>query len=321
MEKTALPIGDNEHKVAAWGITGPDSKKHEPIWIPRGNPGDEHVQFELLFSGICHSDLSIAGMQMFGAPKFPAVTGHELFGRVTVVGSKVSKVKVGDFVAVGCMVDSCLSCSQCTAGDEQYCLKGNTNTYQSQRKHGRVPGNQELTTFGGYSAENVVHEHFVVKVPETIPQEVVGPIMCAGITLYDPLKHWGALGEKKINVGIVGVGGLGTMGIKLAKAMGNNVVAISTSASKEEVAKTKGATGFVCSKSEESIKAHAGTLDLILNTVSNHHDLSPYMQLLAKNGTIVQLGIITEKMTFNQVPLFANRHSIAGSMIGGLKNS
>jgi len=200
-------------------------------------------------------------------------------------------------------------------------LNGNSNTYQGNRKHGRVPGNPELTTYGGYSAYNTVHEHFILKVPEGIPHEKVGPILCAGITLYDPLKHWGADGEKKLNIGVIGVGGLGTMGIKFAAAMGNNVVAISTNPDKEGLAREKGATGFCCSTNPESMKAYTRSLDLILNTVSVHHDLQNYMQLLAKNGTIVQMGIIPEPMSFKQVPLFANRHSIAGSMIGGIKNT
>jgi uncharacterized zinc-type alcohol dehydrogenase-like protein len=305
MEPNNIPIGDDEEKVVAWGLESADGK-HKPVWIPRGKVGDEHVKFDLLYCGVCHSDVHI-GENIFGGCSYPCVTGHELFGRVTEVGSKVTKVQVGDYVGVGCMVDSCLSCSQCENGDEQYCLKGNTNTYQSTRKHGRVPGNQSLTTYGGYSASNTVHEHFIIKVPEGIPHEKVGPILCAGITLYDPLKYWGAAGEKKLNIGVIGIGGLGTMGIKFAAAMGNNVVAISTSASKEALAREKGATGFICSTDPESMAAHARSLDLILNTVSFHHDLNPYMGLLAKNGTIVMMGIIAKPMQFNQVPLFVNR--------------
>lgn len=188
------------------------------------------------------------------------------------------------------MVDSCLDCKACGKGDEQYCHKGMTGTYNGARTHGRVPGNQELWTFGGYTAANVVHEHFILKVPDGIPHEAVGPIMCAGITMYSPLKHWGAFKGEKMTIGVVGVGGLGTMGIKLAAAAGHDVIAISTSTKKEEIAKKKGATGFVVSKDPESIKAHAKSCDLILNTVSANHDLNTYVPLLANSGTIVQIG-------------------------------
>ena len=185
------------------------------------------------------------------------------------------------------MVDSCLDCSQCKNGDEQYCLKGRTGTYNAARTHGRVPGNQELKTFGGYSGSHVANQHFVIKIPDGIPIEAAAPILCAGITMYDPLRHWGATAGKKMTIGVVGIGGLGTMGIKLSKALGHDVVAISTSANKEALAKEKGATHFCVSKDPESIKAHAGLCDLILNTVGADHDVNTYFPLLNKSATIV----------------------------------
>lgn len=196
-----------------------------------------------------------------------------------------------------------------------------TGTYGGDRKHKRVPGNQELKTFGGYSQFNVVHQHFVCRVPEGIPQETVGPILCAGITMYSPLKHWGAMDGKKMKIGIIGVGGLGTMGIKIAAALGHDVVAISTSPKKEEIAKKKGATHFCVSTDPESVKANANSCDLILNTVSANHDLNVYIPLLVKNGTLVQLGAALAPHPVCQVPLMMERKSIAGSIIGGIADT
>jgi len=226
---------------------------------------------------------------------YPIVPGHELCGTVTEVGPKVTKVKVGDNVGVGCIVDSCLECVTCDAGHEQYCEKGgNTHTYNATKTYGHISGNQEVQTFGGYSGSNVVHEHFIIKVPDGLPLEKVGPIMCAGITLFDPLVHWGAYNSgKTMSIGIVGIGGLGTMGIKLAKAMGHRVVAISNSPNKAQLAADKGADAFVVATDPESMKAEEGKLDLILNTASAGHQLQLYIPLLRANATLVQLGLIT----------------------------
>lgn len=239
-------------------------------------------------------------------------------GKVVEVGSKVTKVKVGDNVGVGCFIDACLDCPRCKEGDEQYCDKGMTGTYGGDKKHGRVGGNQETKTCGGYSASNVVHEHFVCKIPDGIPPECAAPILCAGITMYDPLRHWGATAGKKMTIGIIGVGGLGTMGIKISKALGHDVYAISTSAHKEGLAKEKGATNFVVSTDPKSMQENARKCDLILNTVSANHDLNVYMPLLAKSGTLVQLGLVTTPHPVNQLPLMFNRQGIAGSLIGGI---
>ena len=287
------------------------------MWINRGVCGDDHVKLELLYSGICHTDCHI-GKNHLGNTRYPCVPGHELIGRVTEVGKNVTKFKVGDNVGVGCMVDTCLECPQCLQGDEQYCHKGKCGTYNGNRKYGRVPGNQDLPTYGGYTASNVVHQHFVFSIPDSIPLELAAPILCAGITMYDPLKQWGATKGHKMVIGIVGIGGLGTMGIKIAKALGHDVVAISTSAAKKEMATAKGATHFVVSTDPESVKAHAGMCNLVLNTISADHDVNTYMPLLAKGGVMCELGLSMKPHTISQLPLIFNRTAITGSNIGGV---
>jgi len=235
------------------------------------------------------------------------------------VGPKVTKFKVGEYCAVGCMVDSCLDCHYCKDGDEQYCSKGMTGTYGGNKKHGRATGNTDLETHGGYSGSHTVHEQFVLRIPEGMDITRTAPILCAGITMYDPLRHWGYTTGPKRTVGIVGVGGLGTMGIKLAKALGHRVVAISTSANKEKIAKEKGADIFVVSSDPESVKANAGSCDLILNTVSANHDLNSYLPLVATNGTLVQLGGVGCAHPVQNFALMMQRKNIAGSLIGGIK--
>jgi uncharacterized zinc-type alcohol dehydrogenase-like protein len=309
-----LPIGADEKKCVAWSMTK-QGNKFEPIWIPRGNCGDDHVKLETLFSGICHTDCHF-GSNFTGTVPFPLVPGHEILGRVTELGKNVTKFKVGDLVGVGCTVDSCMKCNECLDGGEQYCNDGRTSTYAGTRNLGHIPGNKDLPTYGGYSEFNVVHEHFVFAVPEDIPLEAAGPILCAGVTMYDPLRHWGATTGKKMTIGIVGIGGLGTMGIKLAKALGHDVIAISTSVSKEALAKEKGATHFCVSKDPESIKTFKGKCNLILNTAGNH-DVNVYMPLLAKSGTMIQIGVNMTPITTPQMPMVFNRLSIAGSFIGG----
>jgi uncharacterized zinc-type alcohol dehydrogenase-like protein len=214
------------------------------------------------------------------------VPGHELLGEVTEIGEGVTKFKVGDKVGVGCMVDSCLDCDQCKEDSENYC-DTMTETYGHAKKNSRVLGNKDMKTWGGYSGSNVVHEHFCCRIPEGLPLEKAAPILCAGVTMYDPLSHWGFANGVSRTVGIIGIGGLGTMGIKIAKAMGHTVIAISTTAAKKELAESKGATGFVASKDPESIKAQAGKCNIILNTVAANHDINTYMPLLAKGGVIV----------------------------------
>ena len=243
----------------------------------------------MLYAGICHTDVH-AVKNDFGGAVFPFVPGHELLGEVTEIGNEVTRFKVGDKVGVGCLVDSCLECEQCKDDHENYCDNQMTGTYNGQKRHGRVLGNPASRTWGGYSGSNVVHEHFVNKIPEGLPLDKAAPIMCAGITMYDPLRHWGFTEKQNQVVGIVGIGGLGTMGIKIAKALGHQVVAISTSANKEALAKEKGADHFVVSTDPESIKALKVKCHIILNVVSANHDLNTYLPLLNKSGVMVQMG-------------------------------
>jgi len=312
----------DEYNEVAWGITeyAGQNSKHVPIWIPRPKVTDFTVKYELLYSGICHSDCHTGTNDWFSCC-YPCVLGHEHAGVVTEVGSKVTKVEVGDRVGVGCFIDACLECKMCKRGDEQYCQKGMTGTFNGSKNHGRVAGNQELKTFGGYSASNVVHEYFVMKIPDAIPFEKAPPLFCAAITLYDPLKHWGATqvdGEKMV-IGVVGVGGLGTMGIKIAKALGHTVVAVSRSMDKEKITKEKGADYYVASSVPDAIKECPVKCDLILNTVGAQHDLNTYLPLLAQDGTIVQLGGNVYSHTVSQMPLMFKRQKIGGSLIGGIK--
>jgi uncharacterized zinc-type alcohol dehydrogenase-like protein len=261
---------------------------------------------------------------------YPCVPGHELCGIVTEVGPDVTKVKVGDRVGVGCIVDACLDCDMCRDGHEMLCENGgSTHTYNSMKgkyeesgKCSHQIGNKEVQNFGGYSGSNVVHEHFIIKIPDAVPLEKAGPIMCAGITMFEPLCYHGfqdaGLAGKKKTVGIIGLGGLGTMGVKLAKAMGHDVMVISTSASKEALAKEKGADHFVISTDADSMKAGANKCDIILNTISANHEAMTYMPLLRSCGTLVQLGLVTKPHTISQLPLMFQRKSICGSLIGGI---
>jgi alcohol dehydrogenase (NADP+) len=255
--KTTIPAPlDDEYREVAWAIPEYSANpKFEPTWINRPNPQDFDVKFEMLYCGICHSDCHI-GLNHMAAWRpchYPFVGGHELLGRVVEVGSKVTKVKVGEAVGVGCFVDACLDCENCEAGNENYCAKGLTPTYNGDRAHGRYNGNPASKTWGGYSGSNVVNENFILKIPDSLPLEFSAPIMCAGITMYSPLRDHGATAGKKMTIGVIGVGGLGTMGIKLAAALGHDVVAISTSPSKEEAARKKGATHYVVSTDPESV--------------------------------------------------------------------
>lgn len=310
---------ENEYKEVAWGMPK-QGEKFAPMWINRHNIAVKDVKFDVLYCGICHSDC-LLGQNPIGTTSFPFVPGHEFIGRVTEVGSEVTKFKAGDLVGVGCYVDSCNECASCEEGEENYCEKGNVLSINAEKKYKRVGGNPATRTQGGYSGSHVVNEHFAIKFPENVDLERAAPIMCGGITMFDPLKHWGYLNsEKKKTVGVVGIGGLGTFGIKLAAAMGHTVVAVSTTAKKEQMAKDKGAHHFVVSTDPESIKSMAGKVDLILNTVSADHDLNVYLPLLAKNGTIVQIGVALKPHPIMQFVLMRGRKSISGSGVGGVGN-
>jgi len=302
------------YSTVAWAKTSAKSK-FKKIEISRNVAGENDVTFSLKYCGICHTDVNVASNDT-GATHYPCVPGHELAGIVTKVGSKVTKFKVGDRVGVGYTVDSCMNCDGCRDGEEQFCAKGMTATCDGELKHGNLKTNKGWT-FGGYSGSHTVNERYVVKIPDGFPLEAAGPVFCAGVTMYSPLVHWKAV-NGGMNVGIVGIGGLGQMGVRIAKAMGNSVTAISTSPNKEAAAKEIGADNFVVSTNPESIKAASGSLDLIINTVSANHDINTYLPLLAPNGVIVQIGLAFAPHTVNQILLQLRKISIAGSLVGGL---
>jgi len=270
----------------------------------------EDVEIEILYCGVCHSDLHQARNEWHNTV-FPVVPGHEIVGKVTKVGDKVSKFKVGDTVGVGCMVDSCGHCGSCDEGHEQYCENGFVGTYNGEEQH--IGG----MTYGGYSNNIVVKESFVLKVSESLDLAGVAPLLCAGITTYSPLRHWGV--KKGHKVGIVGLGGLGHMGVKLASAMGAEVVLFTTSPGKVDDAKRLGADQVVISKDEDQMKEHLNSFDFILNTVAAPHDLDAYVTLLKRDGTMTLVGVPADShpspAVFN---LIFKRRSIAGSLIGGI---
>lgn len=279
--------------------------------IERREVGSSDVQMEILYCGVCHSDLHTVRGEWAGVV-FPVVPGHEIVGKVTKVGSGVKGFKVGEHVAVGCMVDSCKSCGSCNQGLEQYCEKGMVLTYNSPDAH--MPGKM---TYGGYSKSVVVHERFVVHVPKGLDLAGAAPLLCAGITTYSPLRHWGAGKGKK--VGIVGLGGLGHMGVKFAHAFGAETVLFTTSPSKIEDGKRLGADEVVVSKNESEMQKHAGSFDFILNTVAAAHNLDAFTSLLRRDGTMCLVGAPSSPHPSPSVwNLLMKRASIAGSAIGGM---
>jgi alcohol dehydrogenase (NADP+) len=282
-----------------------------PFTIDRRAAGPKDVVIDILYCGVCHSDLHTARSEWPGT-RYPCVPGHEIVGRVTAVGGEVAKCAVGDIVAVGCMVDSCRSCDTCQDGLEQYCEHGFVATY-----NGHVFGQGE-NTYGGYSASIVVDEHFVLTVGHDEKDlAAVAPLLCAGITTWSPLRQWNVGPGKK--VGIVGIGGLGHMGIKLAHALGAHVVAFTTSASKIGDAKTLGADEVVISKDPQAMAAHAHSFDFILNTVAAPHDLDAYVALLKRDGTMTLVGVPpTPHPSPSVANLIFGRRRIAGSLIGGI---
>jgi uncharacterized zinc-type alcohol dehydrogenase-like protein len=278
--------------------------------LTRREPGPLDVQIEILYCGVCHSDLHQARND-WGNSLYPMVPGHEIVGRVLKVGGQVSKFRVGDYAAVGCMVDSCRACASCAEGLEQYCEQGATLTY-----NGTERGGTELT-FGGYSEQIVVSERFVVRVPETLNLAAVAPLLCAGITTYSPLKHWRVGPGQK--VGIIGLGGLGHMGVKFAHALGAHVVMITTSASKSADARRLGADEVLLSSDAASMAAHARSFDFLLNTVPVGHDLNPYCALLKRDATMTLVGAITAlEPALAGYSIIGGRRRIAGSAIGGM---
>lgn len=287
-----------------------------PFTIDRREPGPQDIQIEILFCGVCHSDIHTARNEWKGTA-YPVVPGHEIVGRITKVGKDVKDFKVGELAAIGCLVDSCRSCSSCKANLEQYCENGMTLTYNSPDKH-----NGQFT-YGGYSDQIVVDEKFVLHVPKEFKEKDlpgVAPLLCAGITTYSPLRHWKI--EKGSKVGVVGLGGLGHMAIKLAHAMGAHVVLFTTSPGKTEDAKKLGADEVVISKNPEDMKKFLNTFDFILNTVAASHNLDVYLELLKLDGTMCLVGAPEHPHSSpNIMNLIFKRRSIGGSLIGGIKET
>ncbi len=283
-----------------------------PLNIERRELLATDVAIKILYCGVCHSDIHTARSE-WGPARYPVVPGHEIIGKVTAVGSEVTRFKQGDLVGVGCMVDSCQDCESCQEGLEQYCENGATFTYGSPDK---ISGGH---TFGGYSEKIVVDESFVLRIPDNLDLSKAAPLLCAGITTWSPLRHWNIKAGDK--VGVIGLGGLGHMGIKFAHAMGAHVVMITTSPEKGEDAKLLGADEVLISKDTESMKAHANSFDFLLNTIPVGHDVDPYVNLLKRDATMVLVGAIEPLTRVNSAMLVRLRKNIAGSMIGGIKET
>ena len=276
--------------------------------IERRDVGPHDVAMAIKFAGICHSDIHTVRGE-WGAPTYPVVPGHEIAGVVTEVGSAVTKYAVGDRVGVGCFVDSCRECSSCLAGREQYCKRGMVGTYNAVGRDG-------LQTQGGYSGAVVVDENYVLRIPDALPLDAAAPLLCAGITLYSPLRHWKAGPGKRIAV--IGLGGLGHMGVKLGAAMGAEVSVLSQSLKKMEDGLRLGASHYYATNDPGTFSKLEGSFDVILNTVSANLDLASYLQLLDVDGTLVELGLPEHPMTVPAMPLVNMRRSLAASMIGGI---
>lgn len=283
-----------------------------PLSIPRRDPNEHDVQIDILFCGVCHSDIHHVRDEFGSAMPtiYPIVPGHEIVGRVISVGTAVTKHKAGDIVAVGCLVDADPTCPHCKANREQY-SPTKVLTYNSPDNHGTAPA-----TYGGYAESIVVDEHFVLQVPEKLDLAGVAPLVCAGITAYSPIRRWGVKAGQK--VGIVGLGGLGHMGVKFARALGAHVVLFTTSPSKKEDALRVGAHEVVVSRNPEEMQAHTGTFDFILDTVSAPHDLNVYLNLLHPEGNLTLVGASADKIDVSAYSLIFGGRSLSGSLIGGI---
>jgi uncharacterized zinc-type alcohol dehydrogenase-like protein len=283
-----------------------------PFKIKRRDPGPHDIQIDILFCGVCHSDLHTVRNEWTNSV-YPVVPGHEIIGRVTKAGAQVRNFKEGDLAAVGCMVDSCRKCESCREGLEQYCEVGFTGTYNAEDKH--LGG----MTFGGYSKTIVVNDAFVLQVPKNLELSGVAPLLCAGITTYSPLHHWKV--GKGQKVGIVGLGGLGHMGVKLAHALGAEVVLFTTSPGKKDDARRLGADEVVVSKNQAEMDKHLNSFHFILDTVSAPHDLNAYLNLLRRDGTLTLVGAPEKDPSITVFNLIMKRRQLAGSLIGGIKET
>ena len=298
------------YNAKAYAAASPTSPLASTI-IPRRDPTERDVQLQILFCGICHSDLHSVRNEWseFMATTYPIVPGHEIVGRVTKVGSAVTKYKVGDLAAVGCLVDSDQTCEHCQAGLEQFC-PNRVLTFSGPDKHlGGV-------TYGGYSDSVVVDERFVLRVPSNLDPAAAAPLLCAGITTYSPLRTWGVTKGKK--VGVIGLGGLGHMGVKFAHAFGAHVIVFTTSPGKKEDALRLGADEVVVSRHSDEMQKHAGSFDFILDTVSADHDVNAYLSLLRVGGNLTLVGAPPKPLQVAAFSLIANNTNLSGSSIGGL---
>ncbi len=283
-----------------------------PWNFQRREVGPHDVQIEILYCGVCHSDIHQVRDE-WGGSVYPMVPGHEIVGRIVKTGDHVTKFKVGDLAGIGCFVDSCRECNPCQAGEEQYCEKGNASTYNGTEMDRKTP------TYGGYSTQIVTDEKYTLKISDKLPLEGVAPLLCAGITTYSPLRHWKV--GKGHKVGVLGLGGLGHMAVKLANSMGAEVTMLSTSPSKEADAKKLGAHHFALIKDKEQMKSLRNTFDFIINTVSAPHDYNQFLRLLTLNGVMICLGIPPEPSAVPAFNLIMGRRSIAGSLIGGIRET
>ncbi|HJW19285.1 MAG TPA: NAD(P)-dependent alcohol dehydrogenase [Candidatus Nitrosotalea sp.] len=282
-----------------------------PYSFERREPGDNDVVVNIQYCGICHTDIHQVADE-WGGSIFPMVPGHEITGIVSKIGPKVSRYKIGDKVGVGCFVNSCRKCDACKKNLEQYCTDGMVTTYNGTEKDGTV-------TFGGYSTSIVVDENYVLRIPDSLPLDRAAPLLCAGITLYSPLMHWKAGPGKK--VAVIGLGGIGHMGVKIAHALGADVTVLSQSLRKQEDAKKLGADHFYATSDPETFEKLKGHFDLIINTVSADLDWNAYLELLALDGSMVVVGIPEKQTSVGAFPLVAGRRSLAGSLIGGIKET
>lgn len=280
----------------------------EPIVIERREPGPEDVLVELSYCGICHTDLILANNEN-GHAMYPVVPGHEMVGRIAQMGSDVTGLAIGELVGIGCIADSCRQCNPCEAGDEHYCEQGFSMTFNSQDRAGEK-------TFGGYSTHYTVHNHYVVKIPEGLDEAAAAPLLCGGITVYTPLLRFGAGPGKK--VGVLGLGGLGHLAIKMSKALGAETVMLTSSPSKVGDAQKLGADDVALTSDAESLKAHMGSFDLIINTISGPHDADSFLPLLAREGNLCFVGAPGAPVSFNIPNLIMGDKQLSGSLIGGI---
>ncbi|SFN32214.1 NAD(P)-dependent alcohol dehydrogenase [Dokdonella immobilis] len=283
-----------------------------PWTIERRAPKPHDVQIDIRYCGVCHSDIHQARAE-WGGGIFPMVPGHEIVGEVSAVGDAVTKYKVGDTVGVGCFVDSCRECASCREGEEQYCQKGMTGTYNSFERGTRTP------THGGYSTRIVADENYVLRIPPSIPLDRAAPLLCAGITVYSPMRHYGV--EAGDSVAVVGLGGLGHMAVKIARAMGARVTVLSTSPSKRDDALALGADDFAATSDPTVFKTRAGSFDFVLDTVSAPHDYNAYLGLLRRDGTMILVGLPDQPVPLSAGPLIMGRRRLAGSLIGGIRET